>query len=67
MTGDNAVGKTNVVEAIYYLSLAKSFRANDENELIQKGKDKMKKIIPIAIKSTAPIRPIQDKSKMNIS
>lgn len=40
LTGDNAVGKTNVVEAIYFLSLAKSFRANEEIELIQKGKEK---------------------------
>ncbi len=40
LTGDNAVGKTNVVEAIYFLSLAKSFRTSEEVELIQKGKEK---------------------------
>lgn len=39
LTGINGVGKTNVVEAIYYLSLARSFRVNDNNELIKKGKD----------------------------
>lgn len=37
ITGDNAVGKTNVVEAINYLSLARSFRGVSEKECIQKG------------------------------
>lgn len=40
LTGPNAAGKTNVAEAIYFLSLARSFRANEETDLIQKGKDK---------------------------
>ena len=39
ITGPNAAGKTNIVEAIYYLSLARSFRLNDSEGLIQKGKD----------------------------
>ena len=39
ITGPNGVGKTNVVEAIYYLSLLKSFRLNDDEGLIQKGRD----------------------------
>ena len=39
LTGQNAVGKTNVMEAIYYLSLARSFRTSEDVELIQKGKD----------------------------
>lgn len=38
ITGNNAVGKTNIVEAIHYLSMARSFRGQDENELIQEGK-----------------------------
>ena len=33
--GDNAVGKTNIVEAIYYLSLARSFRGVEDEELIK--------------------------------
>ena len=37
LTGNNAVGKTNVVEAIYYLSLGKSFRTTDDIELIKKN------------------------------
>lgn len=40
LTGHNGAGKTNVVEAINYLSVAKSFRLNDDEGLIQKGKDK---------------------------
>lgn len=37
--GDNASGKTSLVEAIYYLSLARSFRTNKEKELINKNHD----------------------------
>ena len=40
LTGPHAAGKTNVVEAIYYLSLARSFRTTEDEELIQKGKDR---------------------------
>ena len=40
ITGPNAAGKTNVVEAIYYLSIAKSFRTEDDGDLIQNTKDK---------------------------
>ena len=39
-TGNNAAGKTNIAEAIYYLSLARSFRTTEDVELIQKGKQK---------------------------
>ena len=40
LTGDNAAGKTNVVEAIYYLSMARSFRTVEDTDLIAKGKDR---------------------------
>ena len=40
LTGPNAAGKTNVVEAIYYLSIARSFRTDEDKELIQESKDK---------------------------
>ena len=33
------MGKTNIVEAIYYLSLARSFRGVDDDELILNGED----------------------------
>lgn len=35
--GRNAQGKTNLIEAIYYLSALKSFRTNEKTELIAKG------------------------------
>ena len=38
--GSNAAGKTNVVEAIHYLSMARSFRTTEDIDLISKGKDK---------------------------
>ena len=34
ITGPNASGKTNIAEAIYYLSLARSFRGVDDEEII---------------------------------
>ena len=39
IVGDNGVGKTNLVESIYYLSLARSFRTNEDDELIKDGKE----------------------------
>ena len=36
--GDNAQGKTNILEAIFVCSLGKSFRTNKEKELIKKEK-----------------------------
>ncbi len=39
ITGPNASGKTNVVEAIYYLSLARSFRGVDDIDLISYHSD----------------------------
>ena len=36
--GDNAQGKTNILEAIFICSLGKSFRTNREKELINKEK-----------------------------
>lgn len=39
ITGKNAAGKTNIVEAIYLLSLGHSFRTNESNDLIQKDNE----------------------------
>lgn len=39
ITGVNAAGKTNVVEAIYYLSIGRSFRTLEDEDLIKKGKE----------------------------
>ena len=32
--GNNGLGKTNIVEAIYYLSITKSFRTNNQEVII---------------------------------
>jgi len=40
--GDNAQGKTNVLEAIYVCGLGKSFRTNKDLELIKENKEKAK-------------------------
>ena len=37
--GENGVGKTNIVEAIYYLSLARSFRGVEDIDLIKYDAD----------------------------
>ena len=37
--GKNGVGKTNLLESLYYTAHHKSFRTNDFQSLIQKGKD----------------------------
>ena len=39
ITGENASGKTNIVEAIHYLSLARSFRGVDDEELVLTKED----------------------------
>ncbi len=39
ITGENAQGKTNILEAIFLLSTMRSFRAGKEEMLIQYGKD----------------------------
>ncbi len=39
--GDNAQGKTNIIEAIFLSSFGKSFRTNKEKELIQFGKENL--------------------------
>ena len=37
--GDNAQGKTNIVESIFLSAFGKSFRTSKEKEMIEKGKD----------------------------
>lgn len=37
LVGDNGMGKTNIVEAIQYLSLARSFRSEESTDLIKNG------------------------------
>lgn len=37
LTGENGIGKTDIIEAIYYLTLGRSFRKADNIDLIKKG------------------------------
>ncbi len=37
ITGNNGIGKTNVLEAIHYMSMGRSFRKADDPDLVQKG------------------------------
>ncbi len=37
--GDNAQGKTNILEAVFLCAFGKSFRTNKEKEMIKKGED----------------------------
>lgn len=39
LTGDNGCGKTNIIEALYYASIGKSFRTSNDGEIIRIGKD----------------------------
>lgn len=39
LIGDNAQGKTNILESIYFLSITKSYRTPDDNILINSGKE----------------------------
>jgi len=67
--GDNAQGKTNILEAIFICSLGKSFRANREKELINKEKDYCK-IEMISKKEDRKVKinfELQDKKKFYIN
>jgi len=39
IVGDNTRGKTNILEAVFYLATGKSFRAEKENEVIKEGQE----------------------------
>ena len=40
LAGENAQGKTNLLEAIFYVSVGKSFRAANSAEIIRFGENK---------------------------
>ncbi|MCW9025058.1 MAG: DNA replication/repair protein RecF [Gammaproteobacteria bacterium] len=40
-TGDNAAGKTSVLEAIYFLSVSRSFRSHQAKDVIQQGEENL--------------------------
>lgn len=39
ITGENGIGKTSILEAIYFLTIGRSFRKADNSDLIQNGKN----------------------------
>jgi DNA replication and repair protein RecF len=39
ITGQNGIGKTNILEAIHYLTIGRSFRKAEDHDLIRKGMD----------------------------
>ena len=39
LQGNNGVGKTNIIEAVYVASIGKSFRATKDEEMIQMGEN----------------------------
>lgn len=41
ITGGNAQGKTNIVEALYYCAFGKSFRTNKDTDIIRQGSQRL--------------------------
>ena len=67
--GDNAQGKTNILEAIFICSLGKSFRTNRDKELINKEKE-YAKIEMISYKEDRDVKinfEIEEKKKFFIN
>lgn len=67
--GDNAQGKTNILESIFVCSLGKSFRTNKDKELINKNKN-YSKVEMISKKQDREVNikfEIKDKKKFYIN
>ena len=64
--GDNAQGKTNIIEAIFISAFGKSFRTNKEKELIKIGEDFSNIIINYENKDRKGNIKIQINDKKNI-
>ena len=67
--GDNAQGKTNILESIFVCSLGKSFRTNKDKELINKNKN-YSKIEMVSQKQDREVKikfEIKDKKKFFIN
>lgn len=50
--GDNAVGKTNLIEALYYLSLGRSFKKANDKEIIKIGENEGQLLVNYIDKSS---------------
>lgn len=46
--GNNGQGKTNLLEAIFYTAIGKSFRNTKDSDVIQSGKEAFKLILRFA-------------------
>lgn len=57
VTGSNGAGKTNLVEAVYYLSLAKSWRTQESKALIREGQEEA--IIEARINESGIVRDVK--------
>ena len=55
--GNNGTGKSNLIEAIYLLSLSKSFRTMDDKNLIRKNSDVKTICVPNTIDKTDVVNP----------
>ena len=64
--GDNAQGKTNIIEAIFLSAFGKSFRTNKDKEMIKKEKDFSNVIINYKNKNRDGNIKIQIENKKNI-
>lgn len=67
--GDNAQGKTNILESIFICSLGKSFRTNKEKELINKEKEyaKIKMISSKEDRDISVDLEIKEKKKFSVN
>lgn len=66
LVGNNGVGKTNIVEAINYLTLGKSFKTNNDGELINFDEEYLKINLEFVSKSKKTIQCIISKDSKKI-
>ena len=65
--GDNGVGKTNLVEAIDFLTIGKSFKTNDEKEMIRFDQDFARINLEILRKDRINVQCVVSKAGKKIS
>ncbi len=66
LVGNNGVGKTNIVEAINYLTLGKSFKTNNDEELIKFDEEYLKINLEFVSKSKKTIQCVISKNSKKI-
>lgn len=66
LSGSNGAGKTNIVEAINYLTLGKSFKTNNDEELISFDEEYLKINLEFVSKSKKKIQCIISKNTKKI-